>query len=140
MATEGATTASGKVLFDAEGKPIRQTTGEAAAQAVGFRPERTAAAAETHREYTNLQANFANRRNDLYAKARLAADKPATLRKVIVEVQKYNLDAAKYKGAIPLINSNSLRRALTAKPEGKFMVYENIFGQEEQSMAGKAPN
>ena len=131
MATEGPTTPSGKVLFDEKGNPIRETTGEAAAQAVGFRPERIAAASETHREYTNLQANFRNRRNDLFAKARLALDKPGELKKVIVEVQKYNLDAAKYKGAAPLINSNILKRAMTAKPERKFMVYENFFGQEE---------
>ena len=55
------------------------------------------------------------------------------MKKVIVEVQKYNLDAAKYKGAILLINANILRRAMTAtaKPEGKFMVFENFFGQAE---------
>ncbi len=58
-------------------------------------------------------------------------EKSGDLKKVIVEVQKYNLDAAKYKGAVPLINSNILRRAMTAKPEGKFMVYENIFGRAE---------
>lgn len=49
-------------------------------------------------------------------------DKPAALRKVIVEVQKYNLDAAKYKGAIPLINANSLRRALTRNRRGSLWV------------------
>jgi hypothetical protein len=53
------------------------------------------------------------------------------MKKVIVEVQKYNLDASRYGGGVPLINSNILRRAMTAKPEGKFMVFENIFGQEE---------
>ena len=130
MITQGATTPAGKIIFDEKGNPIRETVGEAIVQAVGFRPARIAAASVTHREYTNLQANFTERRNDLYAKARLAVDKPGDLKKVIVEVQKYNLDAAKYKGAIPLINSNTLRRAMTAKPEGKFMVYENVFGQE----------
>jgi len=130
MATQGGTTPAGKIIFDEKGYPIRETVGEAIVQAVGFRPARIAAASATHREYTNLQANFTERRKDLYAKARLAVDKPGDLKKVIVEVQKYNLDAAKYKGAIPLINSNSLRRAMTAKPEGKFMVFENVFGQE----------
>ena len=130
MVTQGATTPAGKVLFDEKGNPMRETTGEANAQAVGFKPDRIAMASETHREYTNLQNNFAKRRNDLYAKARLAVGKLTDLKKIIVEVHKYNLEAAKYRGAIPLINSNSLRRAMTAKPEGKSMVYENIFGQE----------
>ena len=86
---------------------------------------------ETHREYTNLQANFAERRNDLFAKARLAMEKNGNLKKVIVDVQRYNLDASRYGGGVPLINSNILRRVMTAKPEKKFMVYENIFGPAE---------
>ncbi len=130
MTTQGATTPSGKLLFDEKGRPIRETAGEAIAQAVGFRPERIGAASKTHREYTNLQANFAERRNDLFAKARLAMEKSGNMKKVIVEVQKYNLDASRYGGAVPMINSNILRRVLTTKPEKKFMVYENIFGQE----------
>ncbi len=130
MTTQGATTPAGKILFDEHGKPIRETTGEAIAQVMGFRPERIAEASKTHREYTNIQANFTERRNDIYAKARLAMEKPGDLKKVIVDVQKYNLDASRYGGAVPLINSNILRRVLTAKPERKFMVYENIFGQE----------
>ncbi len=34
-------------------------------------------------------------------------------------------------GAVPLINSNIPGRVLMAKPEKKFMVHENIFGQAE---------
>ncbi len=71
----------------------------------------------------------------------MAVGNPEAFRKVIVDVQKYNLDAAKYGGAVPLINSNILRRAMTAKPEGKFMVFENVFGQEEaNSWQGKPSN
>jgi len=43
MATQRATTPAGKVLFDEKGTPIRERTGEAVAQAIGFRPERIAA-------------------------------------------------------------------------------------------------
>ncbi len=111
-------------------KRVGETTGESIAQAVGFRPERIGAVSETHREYTNLQANFAERRNDLFSKASLAMGNSGDMKKVIVGVQKYNLDAPRLGGAVPLINSNILRRVLTAKPEKKFMVYENIFGQE----------
>jgi hypothetical protein len=42
--------------------------------------------------------------------------------------------------AIPLINSNILRSALTAKPEGKFIVYENVFGQESNPWKEKPSN
>ena len=60
MATQGATTPTGKVIFDEKGNPIRETIGEAIAQGSGFRPARIAAA-ETHREYTNIQGNFSER-------------------------------------------------------------------------------
>ena len=95
MAAQGATTPAGKIIFGEKGKPIRETTGEAIAQAVGFRPPRISAATETHRECTTLQANFTERRKDLYAKARLAVGKPADLKKVIVERRKNNLDVVK---------------------------------------------
>ena len=131
MAAQGATTPAGKVLFDEKVNPIRETTGEAIAQTIGFRPERIAAASETHREYTNLQANFAERRNDLFAKARMAVGKPGRFEEGHRRCPEIQLDASRYGGAIPLINSNILRRAMTAKPEGKFMVFENVFGQEE---------
>jgi hypothetical protein len=38
MTTMGATTPTGKVLYDAKGRPIKETAGEAAAQMMGFRP------------------------------------------------------------------------------------------------------
>jgi hypothetical protein len=82
----------------------------------------------THREYTNIQGNFAERKSDLYAKAKPAMDKPEALKGVIAEIQKYNLDAAKYKGAIPLINSTALKRAVISGLEKKFVVFEDDFG------------
>ena len=100
-------------------------------QGLGFRPERIAAQGKTHQEYTKIHGNISERRGDLYAKAKLAMGKPEELRGVITAIQKYNLDAAKFKGAIPLINGAALRRAMAAKPEKKFMLYENIFGQAE---------
>jgi len=60
--------------------------------------------------------------------------KPEELRGVITAIQKYNLAAANFKRAIPLINSAALRRAMVAKSEKKFMRYENIFGQTETNL------
>ncbi len=71
-----------ELLFDEKGRPIRETAGEAIAQAVGFRPERISAASKTHQEYANLQAYFAEQRNDLFAKARLAMERSGDMKKV----------------------------------------------------------
>jgi len=43
---------------------------------MGFQPERIGAASKTHREDTNVQTKFTQRRNGLYAKARLAMGNP----------------------------------------------------------------
>ena len=57
--------------------------------------------------------------------------KPEELPGVITAIPKYNLDAAKFKGALLLINGAALRRAMMANLEKKFMLYANIFGQKE---------
>ncbi len=48
MAEQGATTTKGKILMDEQGNPIRLQTPEAAAQAMGFRPERLARISGEH--------------------------------------------------------------------------------------------
>jgi len=120
MTTMGATTPKGKVITDEHGNPIKETGGEATAQVMGFRPERIARASQTHREFANIEQNFTDRRNDLYAKFRLSettADRIDILR----DVQRYNLEVSKYRGAIPLINAESLRQSFIQKPEKKYL-------------------
>jgi hypothetical protein len=122
LTERGATTPTGKVIFDKKGQPIKETTGEGIAQAFGFRPERISEASQTHREFSNIESHFADRRNDLYARFRLA--KTAEDRQnVIKDVQKYNLATSKYRGAIPPINAQSLRQAFIAKPEKKYLIW-----------------
>jgi hypothetical protein len=72
MAHRGATTPSGKVLTDDQGKPIRLSGGEAAAQAMGFQPERMAQISGEHWTMGNVKKHFAEKRIDLYARFRLA--------------------------------------------------------------------
>ena len=72
MADQGATTARGKVLTDEKGKPIQLGTGEAIAQAAGFRPERLAQVSREHWTMENVKSNFKGRRDDLYSRYRLA--------------------------------------------------------------------
>ena len=80
MADRGATTPAGKVLTDEQGKPIRLSGGDAAPQAIGFRPERMARISGEHWTMENVKKHFAEKRNDLYARSRLAA-KPTKLQR-----------------------------------------------------------
>jgi hypothetical protein len=122
MTSIGATTPQGKVLFDAQGQPIKETTGEGFAQVLSFRPERIAKVSEEHREFGNIESNFTQRQYDLYARFRLAKD-AGDRQDVIRDVQKYNLEALKYRGAIPMINAESLRRSFVAKPEKRYLLW-----------------
>jgi hypothetical protein len=122
LTTVGATTPQGKVLFDAKGQPIKETTGEGIAQVMGFRPERIAKVSGEHREFANVETRFADQRNGLYARFRLAKD-AADRQDVIRDIQKYNLDAIKYRGAVPLINVESIRRSFVSKPEKRYLLW-----------------
>ncbi len=131
MTTMGATTPAGKMLFDEHGWPIKETAGEAVFQTMGFRPERIAAMAAEHRGFVNVESKFTGMRNDLYARFRLAKT-PQERMDVVRDMQRYNLEAMKFHGAIPMINAGGLLGFMKSgmMPEKKFMEWGNQFGAE----------
>ena len=78
-------------------------------------------------------------RNDLYEKATLALGKLADQKSAIVAVQKYTLESAKYKNAILLINSITLRTAMPANPERNLWRKRMCLGKQEPTLSGKMP-
>ena len=122
MADRGATTARGKVLTDEKGKPIQLGTGEAIAQTAGFRPERLARVSGEPWTMGNVRSNFKERRENLYARYRLAKTADDR-RKVIRDMQRFNMDARKYPGVISPITATSLRQSAFKKPEKPFLAY-----------------
>jgi hypothetical protein len=122
MADWGATTPRGKVLTDEDGKPIRLGTGEAIAQAAGFRPERLARIAGEHWTMENVKSNFKDLRDDLYARYRLAKTQEER-QKVIRFMQRFNMDARRYLGVIPPITATSLKQSALPKPEKAFLAF-----------------
>jgi hypothetical protein len=73
----------------------------------------------------NVKAYFNDKRDDLYARYRLAKtteDKKA----VISSMQKFNMEARKYRGVIPPITMTSLRQAVKQRPEKPFMAFGGI--------------
>ncbi len=57
---------------------------------------------------SNLRAHFSDRRDDLYSRYRLARTDEER-RKVIKDMQRFNMDARKYRGVISPITTTSLR-------------------------------
>lgn len=123
MATEGATTPTGKMMFDEQGRPIQLTPTEAAAQTVGFRPERISVLGKEKRSLANVEQHYSDKRDDLQSKLRLA--KPDGRAGIFGQIRDYNLEVQKYKGIIPPITQEMIRNALRQKPEKKFIRFEN---------------
>ena len=120
MSETGVTTPKGKVITDEQGKPILLGAGEGVAQAAGFRPERLARISGEHWTMENVQEHFKEKRDDLYSRYRLAR-MPEEKRKVIREMQKFNMEARKYRGVIPPITATSMGQATQQKPEKPFI-------------------
>ena len=120
MSDTGATTPRGKVITDQQGEPIRLGAGEGGVQAAGFRPERLATVSGEHRTMENAQAHFRERRADLYSRYRLART-PEDKRRVIRDMQKFNMETRKYRGVIPPITATSIGQATQQKPEKSFI-------------------
>ena len=120
MAEAGVTTARGKIITDEQGKPIRLGAGEGISQAAGFRPERMATVSGEHRTMENVQAHFKERRDDPYSRYRLARNLEEK-KAVIRDMQKFNMEARKYRGVIPPITASSMGQATEQKPEKPFI-------------------
>lgn len=123
MATEGATTPTGKVMFDEEGKPVTLTPGETAAQVFGFRPERISVLGKEKRSFANVEQHYSDQRDDLYSKLRIAKGNERT--DVLKQIRDYNLEVQKYKGVVTSITPEMIRNALKQRPEKKFIRFEN---------------
>jgi len=123
MATKGATTPTGKLMFDEEGKLITLTPAEAVGQIIGFRPERISVIGKEKRSLANLEQHYSGIRDDLYSKLRIAT--PPDRNGILKQIRDYNLEVQRYKGVIPPITQEMIRNALRQKPEKKFIRFEN---------------
>lgn len=117
MATKGATTGTGKVIFDENGRPMKYGAGEAVTRALGFQPSRVSERNELTNVEKGLSAHWKEERGDLLAELRLS--KPGEeRRKVMLEIIKFNhrLNKSQAKGLIPVIKAQTIKQALSAKP------------------------
>ena len=68
----------------------------------------------------NVQKHFKEKRDDLYSRYRLAKT-PEEKQKVIRDMQRFNLEARKYRGVITPIMVTSLGQATEQRPEKPFI-------------------
>jgi hypothetical protein len=73
-----------------------------------------------HWSIENVQKHFKDKKDDLYSRYRLART-PEEKQRAIRDMQRFNLDARKYRGVIPPITATSLWQAALQKPEKPFL-------------------
>jgi hypothetical protein len=100
--------------------------GEAAAQAIGFRPESVAQTSEEHMTMENVRSYFKGKKDYFYVRYKLAKT-DEDRRGVIRDMQKFNMEARKYKGVIPPISATSLRESVRQRPEKPFTAFWRMF-------------
>ena len=104
---------------------MRLEAGEGIAQAAGFRPERLARISGEHWTMENVQKHFKEKRDDLYSRYRLART-PDEKQRDILDMQRFNMDARKYRGVIPPITATSMGQATQQKPEKQFIGFGRV--------------
>ena len=72
--------------------------------------------------WRTCKSNFKGRRDDLYARYRLAKT-PEERQKVIRDMQRFNMDARKYRGVISPITTTSLKQSAAPRPDKGFMAF-----------------
>ena len=73
----------------------------------------------------NIRKHFKEKRDDLYSRYRLARNQEEK-RRVIRDMQRFNMDARKYRGLIPPITATSLRQAVLKRLEKPFLSFGRL--------------
>jgi len=127
---QGATTIDGKPITDPEGLQFKPTLPEAVLKAIGFRIERRAELSEELRTTKNIQGAFAKERQKIYARYRMA-ETSEDYKKILPRVVSYNEEAEKLEGAVPYIDSKSIRQAVKNRIDKRRLFFALLMHKEE---------
>ena len=122
MADQGATTARGKASPTSTASrsgwgPARRSPRLPASVRRGWRGSPASIG-----RWRTCRATSRNGGDDLYARYRLAKT-PEDRQKVIRDMQRFNMDARKYRGVISPITETSLRQTASQRPEKPFLAF-----------------
>ncbi len=124
--TQGATTMSGKPIFDEQGQQLRYTPGEAVEKMLGFQPKRMTERTQLKQTERDLTTYWNDERRDALARIRTAKD-GATIGTIQREFNK-RLKQSQAFGPVTLITLQSVRRARQpSKPNKKNMSFEQNY-------------
>lgn len=122
---QGATTLSGKPIFDETGHQVKYSGSDVTKKMLGFNPLEISDRTNLKSDERDLNAYWKSERDDALAairRAKNADDMKAAVRGVV----KYNTELRKSQafGLVPIIKAESIQRSRTFKPQKKTMSWE----------------
>lgn len=118
---DGTTTLSGRPVFGSDGKQVRYTPKESFIRAFGFMPLEPSKQTRNRWDARMARTYWTERKADVLAQFRAAKDRQQAMRLV----RDFNLELRAAPGGVlvPPITIQTLRQALTAKPDKREMLY-----------------
>jgi hypothetical protein len=115
LATSPATTASGKPLFDSQGKPLQMGIGQAIVRAGGIQPTAYAEEAAKARDVQTIEKHFSEQHQGIIDNFRIAKGKkdPEAVKELMKNVVAYN-QSIKSRDVVGLIKPMSISQAINA--------------------------
>ena len=118
---DGATTLSGQPVFGDDGKQVRYTAGEGLIRALGFMPLGPSKQTQSRWDARRAKLYWSERKADVLARFRGAKDRKEAMQMI----RDFNRELRQAPGGVlvPPITLQSLRQALTAKPDKRELAY-----------------
>lgn len=122
---QGATTMSGKPIFDETGRQVKYGAGDVVKKMLGFNPLEVSERTEMKGDERELNAYWKGEREDLLANIRRAKTRD-DFNAVTRDVTTFNrrLRQSQAFGLVPIIKADTIRRAREAKPQKKTLMWE----------------
>lgn len=122
---QGATTMSGKPIFDENGKQVKYSAGDVTKKMLGFNPLEVSERTEMKGDERELNAFWKSEREDTLANIRRAKTSEE-MRAAVRGVMRFNRDLRKSQafGLVPIIKADSIQKSRQAKPHKKTMAWE----------------
>lgn len=122
---QGATTMSGKPIFDENGQQVKYSGGDVARKMFGFNPLEVSERTEMKGDERELNTFWKGEREDVLANVRRAKT-TEEMKAAVRGVMKFNLALRKSQafGLVPIIKADSIQKSRTFKPQKKTLQWE----------------
>lgn len=129
QATDGATTARGKAVFDEQGQQLKYSTTDAIKRGLGFQPYGQSKRSELTQQMRNIQKHWTQERNDLMDELHRVSRDKEKFGKMVKRVAEFNakLSQSQAAGLVNPITNDAIRRRLQQRPDKKQLTWKQQY-------------